>query len=146
MVIWGYFLALAAGISFVFQQAVNSNLRIELGSAWWAGFVSYLGGTIVMLAIALALREPATWSYAAAQGRWLSWSGGFFGAIYIAVSILILPRFGAATVISLIVAGQMLGSLAFDQFGLFGLQVHAISTVRALGAAFLVAGVVLISF
>ena len=61
MVGWGYGLALLAGISFVFQQAVNANLREELGSAWWAGFVSYLGGTIVVLAVALALREPAGW-------------------------------------------------------------------------------------
>jgi hypothetical protein len=44
MVVWGYALALVAGISFVFQQAVNANLRVELSSAWWAGFVSYLGG------------------------------------------------------------------------------------------------------
>lgn len=144
MVVWGYALALAAGISFVFQQAVNANLRAELSSAWWAGFVSYLGGTIIMLAVALVLREPATWSSAVSQGRWLSWSGGFFGAIYIAVSIFLLPRFGAATVIGLIVAGQMLGSLAFDQFGLFGLPVHSLSPVRLAGAACLVAGVVLV--
>jgi len=144
MVLWGYLFALLAGISFVFQQAVNANLRAELGSPWWAGFVSYLGGTIVMLAVALALREPAAWSSAAAQGRWLSWSGGLFGAIYIAISIFLLPRFGAATVIGLIVAGQMLGSLAFDQFGLFGLETHVISPRRALGAACLVAGVVLV--
>ena len=144
MVIWGYALALLAGISFVFQQAVNANLRVELGSAWWAGFVSYLGGTIVMLAVALALREPAGWSAAVAQGRWLSWMGGIFGAVYIAVSIFLLPRLGAATVIGLIVAGQMLGSLAFDQFGLFGLQSHAVTPMRALGAVCLVAGVVLV--
>ena len=142
--IWGYFLALGAGVSFVFQQAVNSNLRAELGSPWWAVFVSYLGGTIVMLAVALALREPANWAAAASQGRWLSWSGGAFGAIYIAVSIFLLPRFGAATVIGLIVAGQMLGSLAFDQFGLFGLQAQALTPLRVIGAALLVAGVVLI--
>ena len=41
----GYLLALGAGVSFVFQQAVNANLRLDIGSAWWAGFVSYLGGT-----------------------------------------------------------------------------------------------------
>jgi transporter family-2 protein len=144
MVVWAYALALAAGISFVFQQAVNANLRAELGSAWWAGFVSYLGGTIVMLAVALALREPAGWSPAITQGRWLSWSGGIFGAIYIAVSIFLLPRFGAATVIGLIVAGQMFGSLAFDSFGLFGLQPHPLSLPRIIGAACLVAGVVLV--
>jgi transporter family-2 protein len=144
MIVWGYALALAAGISFVFQQAVNTSLRAELGSAWWAGFVSYVGGSIVMLALALILREPAGWSSAIAQGRWLSWSGGIFGAMYIAVSILLLPRLGAATVIGFIVAGQMLTSVAFDHFGLFGLEAHTLTPVRAVGAALLIAGVVLV--
>lgn len=43
-----YALALGAGVSFVFQQAVNANLRTEIGSPWWAGFISYLGGTLTM--------------------------------------------------------------------------------------------------
>jgi bacterial/archaeal transporter family-2 protein len=44
--VFGYLLAFGAGVSFVFQQAVNAHLRVEIGSPWWAGFVSYLGGTI----------------------------------------------------------------------------------------------------
>jgi bacterial/archaeal transporter family-2 protein len=43
-----------------------------------------------------------------------SMSGGIFGAIYIAISILLIPRLGAAMVIALIVAGQMLGSVLFE--------------------------------
>jgi transporter family-2 protein len=144
MILWGYILAFGAGISFVIQQAVNANLRAEIGSAWWAGFVSYLGGTLVMLVIALLLREPLASTSLIGQSRWLSWTGGIFGAIYIAISIFLLPRLGAATVIGLIVAGQMLGSVGLDHFGLFGLQTHTLTTSRALGAAFLVAGVVLI--
>jgi transporter family-2 protein len=137
-VIWGYALALAAGVSFVFQQAVNSNLRTEIGSAWWAGFVSYAGGTLVMLMAALLLRQPLP---SLGRVNWVSWTGGIFGAVYIAISILLLPRLGAATVIALIVAGQMIGSLAFDRFGLLGVPVHHL---RLLGAGFLVAGVGLI--
>jgi transporter family-2 protein len=97
-----------------------------------------------MLAFAVALRESADWASAIAQGRWLSWSGGIFGAIYIAVSIFLLPRLGATTVISLIVAGQMLGSMLFDHFGLFGLQIHPLNALRAIGAMLLVIGVVLV--
>ena len=117
---WGYALAFGAGVSFVCQQAVNANLRAEIGSAWWAGFVSYLGGTLVMLVVALVLRDPLASLQTVGRSHWLSWTGGIFGAIYIAVSIFLLPRLGAATVIALIVAGQMVGSLAFDQFGLMG--------------------------
>ena len=32
-----WLLAVGAGLSFVFQQAVNANLRAEIGSPWWAG-------------------------------------------------------------------------------------------------------------
>jgi bacterial/archaeal transporter family-2 protein len=126
--------AFAAGASFVFQQAVNADLRVEIGSSWWAGFVSYLGGTIIMLIAALALREPFPDLGLASRSQAMSWTGGLFGAIYIASSILLLPRLGAATVIALIVAGQMIGSLAFDHFGLFALPVHQINAPRIAGA------------
>jgi transporter family-2 protein len=139
-----YLLAVGAGVSFVVQQAVNSNLRAEIGSAWWAGFVSYLGGTLAMLVMIVMLREPMLSAATAARGSWLSWTGGIFGAIYIAVSIFLLPRLGAATVVALIVVGQMLGSLAFDHFGLLGVPQHAASPLRILGAGLLVLGVALI--
>ena len=129
-----------AGVSFVFQQAVNANLRAEIGSPWWAGFISYLGGTIVMLLVALVLREPWMSKQMLQRSHLISWSGGVFGAIYIAVSILLISRLGAAMVIALIVAGQMLGSLAFDHFGLLGIPVHQATFPRLVGAALLVAG------
>ena len=141
-----YLVALSAGLSFVFQQAVNSNLRVELGSSWWAGFVSYLGGTLAMLLVALALREPVPNLAIVARSQGMSWTGGLFGAVYIAISILLLPRLGAATVIGLIVAGQMIGSLAFDHFGLFGLPVHHVTMPRIAGVLFLLAGAVLVRY
>jgi transporter family-2 protein len=59
--LFGFFgftlLAVGAGVSFVMQQAVNADLRATLGSAAWAGFVSYLGGTLCMLVLAVALRD-----------------------------------------------------------------------------------------
>ena len=139
-----YLLAVGAGLSFVFQQAVNANLRAEIGSLWWAGFISYLGGTLATLAVAIALRQPWPSMQTIQRSHWMSWSGGLFGAIYIGISILLIPRLGAALVIALIVAGQMIGSLAFDHFGILGVPVHSLSLSRLLGAVLLVLGVVLI--
>jgi transporter family-2 protein len=139
-----YCLAAAGGISFVFQQAVNANLRAEIGSPWWAGFISYLGGTLTMLAAVLALREPWLSGAALSRTTWMSWTGGVFGAIYIAISILLLPRLGAALVVALIVLGQMLGALMFDHFALLGVPENPISPARLAGAALLVVGVILI--
>jgi bacterial/archaeal transporter family-2 protein len=60
-------LAVFAGVSFVMRQAVNADLRTALGSAAWAGFISYLGGTLCMLVSALAatrIPRPRYWSKA----------------------------------------------------------------------------------
>jgi transporter family-2 protein len=139
-----YLLAAGAGLSFVCQQAVNANLRTEIGSPWWAGFVSYLGGTIAMLVVALMLREPWPSLQQVQHSQAMSWTGGVFGAIYIAISILLFPRLGAAVVIALIIAGQMIGALAFDHFGILGVPAHPANASRLLGSVLLVAGVVLI--
>ena len=128
------------------QQAVNANLRSEIGSAWWAGLVSYVGGTLAMLVMVLALRDPLLTVQSAAKSSWVSWTGGFFGAVYIGSSIILVPKLGAASTVAFIVLGQMLGSLLFDQFGLFGVPVHEITAVRGVGTLLLLAGVILIRF
>jgi len=137
-------LAMAAGASFVMQQAVNASLRADINSAAWAGFVSYLGGTLCMLVLTVAMHEALPVPAAVARSNWWAWTGGFFGAVYIAVSILLVPRLGAAIFVALLVAGQMLTSLAFDHYGLFGIAERPIDASRLVGALLLVAGAILI--
>ncbi|MCK1708083.1 DMT family transporter [Bradyrhizobium sp. 143] len=79
-----------------------------------------------------------------ASRRGFAWSGGLFGAIFIALGIFLVPQLGAATFFAPLIAGQMLGSIAFDHFGLLDVPVHPISAIRVAGAALLVGGVVLI--
>ncbi|MET4066415.1 transporter family-2 protein [Bradyrhizobium sp. S3.2.6] len=137
-------LAAAAGISLVVQQALNANLRAALGSAAWSGFMSYFIGVICMAALALLLSDPVPSAAIAARIPWFAWSGGLFGAIFIGLAIFLVPQLGAATFFALLIAGQMLGSIAFDHFGLLGVPVHPISVVRVIGAVLLVGGVILI--
>src|SRR5689334_19176182 len=101
-------LSALAGVSFVIQQAVNADLRASIGSAAWAGFVSYLGGTVCMLVLAVVLREAVPAMADLHRSHWWGWTGGFFGAVYIAISIFLIPRLGAAFFVALLVAGQML--------------------------------------
>ncbi len=137
-------IVVAAGVSVAFQQVLNANLRTELGSPWWAGFVSYLVGMIIMLAVALLMPGPRPSLSAISGSSWISWTGGFFGAVFIGIAIIMVPRLGAATVLALIVVGQMVGSIMFDHFGLLGLQQQPVNLARLLGAGMLVSGVVLI--
>ena len=137
-------LAIAAGASIVVQQVLNSNLRAALGSAAWSGFTSYLVGVVCMALLALALRDPLPSAGVAARIPWWAWSGGLFGAIFIGLAILLVPKLGAATFIALLVTGQMLASVAFDHFGWLGLAQRPIDVSRLIGVALLIAGVVLI--
>ncbi len=142
--VFSYLLVVGAGASVALQQVLNANLRTELGSPWWAGFVSYSVGMLAMLAVALAAPGPQLSVPLVGSTSWPSWTGGLFGALFIGVAILMVPRLGPATVLALIVVGQMVGSLAFEHFGLFGLSHHPMSLTRLVGAASLIAGVVLI--
>ena len=93
-------LVVGAGISVALQQVLNTNLRTELGSPWWAGFISYLVGTVVMLAIATTSSQPWLSPAMIARTSAISWAGGIFGTIFIGTAILMVPRFGAATVLA----------------------------------------------
>ncbi|WP_394828006.1 DMT family transporter [Pendulispora albinea] len=143
--IFAYLLVVVAGCSVALQQVLNANLRAQLGSPWWAGFVSYFVGLVSMLAVALTAPGPRfSFPPPGAGTSWASWTGGVFGAIFVGIAVLMIPRLGAATTLALIVVGQMLGSLVFDHFGLLGLPQHSVGLVRLTGAACLIVGVVLI--
>lgn len=139
-----YLVVVAAGVSVALQQVLNANLRTELGSPWWAGFVSYLVGVVAMLVVALLAPGPRPSIATIEQTSFVSWTGGLLGAVFISIAILMIPRLGAAMVLTLIVVGQMVCSLVVDHFGLLGVPQHAANPVRLLGTAFLVVSVILI--
>jgi transporter family-2 protein len=137
-------LAVAAGVSVVVQQVLNANLRVALSSAAWSGFVSYFVGVVCMVLLALALRDPLPSASVAARIPWWAWSGGLFGAIFIALAIVLVPKLGAATFIALLITGQMIASVTFDHFGWLGLAQRAVDLPRLIGVALLIGGVILI--
>jgi transporter family-2 protein len=142
--IWPALLTVGAGVSVFIQQALNANLRAELNSAAWSGFMSYFLGVVFMVCLAVAIRDPAPSANTIARVPWWAWSGGIFGAIFIALSIVTIPKLGGAGYIALLVTGQMIAGLMFDQFGGLGIPERQIDLPRLLGVALLVGGVVLI--
>jgi transporter family-2 protein len=132
-----------AGVALVVMQALNAGLGAQLGSALWAGLINYAVSAVTIGVVLIAVREP--WSLAAmSRVSPQFWFGGVFGTVYVLASIFLLRRLGAATLIALLVCGQMLGSLLVDHFGLFGVKQNPIDTLRLVGAGLLVGGVLLI--
>lgn len=143
-VVFLYLAALGAGISVAVQQVLNGSLRVALNSPAWAGFVSYLGGLLTMIVVLIAFREQMpSWKLVTVT-PWWAWSGGMLGGVFIMLVILLLPALGAATLLALVVAGQMTAAVLMDHFGAFGLAQHSVSLSRLLGVALIIGGVVLI--
>ena len=137
-------LALLGGISVVIQQVLNANLRAELNSAVWSGFMSYLLGLACMVLLAIMLREPIPSPGLVARIPLWAWTGGMFGAIFIALSIVVAHDLGAAALIALLVTGQMIAAIVLDHFGWLGLAQRPIDVWRVIGVCLLVGGVVMI--
>jgi len=142
--IWAALLTVGAGVSVFVQQALNANLRTELNSAAWSDFVSYLLGVVFMVCLAIVLRDPIPSGSTMGRVPGWAWSGGIFGAIFIALSIITIPKVGGAAYIALLVTGQLVAALAFDHFGWLGIPQRPIDLPRLLGVALLVGGVILI--
>lgn len=138
------FVALVLGAVLPTQVAVNSKLAGAVNSAIISAFISFLVGTVALLAYIVITGIPLANAAAARNAPPIAWTGGLLGAFYVAVSIILLPKLGVALTISLVIAGQMLMSLLIDHFGLFGLPEKAISLPRVAGAILIILGAVLI--
>ena len=87
--------AMAAGAAVVMQQGLNAQLRAMLGSAAWSGAVSYAVGLAGMLMLAASLSDPLPSPAILARIPWWAWSGGAFGAVFVGLAIVLVPRLGA---------------------------------------------------
>ncbi|MEQ1802659.1 MAG: DMT family transporter [Gammaproteobacteria bacterium] len=144
MTIWLVVIALLIGGGLSVQVGLNSQVRQYLGDPGLAALGNFLVGTVGILVYLLLMR--ANWPTAGALRAVppVNWLGGLFGATYVAASAFLAPRLGSAPLLALLIAGQLLMSLLLDHYGWIGFSPHEMNVSRVLGAALLVAGVVLI--
>jgi len=136
--------AVATGAGIAAQALINSRLRGVLGGAIWAAVAQFVVGLVLLIALALATRQPSPSFEAVPRSPWWVWTGGAFGAAFIVVSIVLVPRMGTALTVASITVGQLLAALVFDHTGWLGAPVIRLSPVRLAGAALLFAGIMLL--
>lgn len=144
MIVLMLLVALAVGCLFPLQAGINSQLGALMGHPVKGALISFSVGLVVLLAASFALRKSWPPLTRLARAPWWIWTGGLYGAVIVASTIVLAPRLGAALFISLMVTGQMTAALLFDHFGVVGFEPRPISILRALGAMMLIGGVVLI--
>jgi bacterial/archaeal transporter family-2 protein len=138
--------AFVAGAMIPFQAGINAQLAHWIHSPVRAALVSFVVGTIALLVLSVAIWRPLPSGSRIADAPWWVWIGGLLGAFYVAGSVVVAPRLGAAVLLAAVVAGQLLASLLVDQFGWVGFREHHISPGRAIGMALVLGGVLLVRF
>jgi transporter family-2 protein len=143
MNILAWLLVLLVGAALPLQALVNARLAQLSHGSLFASLVSFCVGTLALAAGWLATRPPAFDIAALARMPWWVWSGGVLGAAFVAVATLMIPRMGAASLICLVVFGQMAGSLLLDHFGVLHSRQPA-DALRVLGVVLVAVGALLV--
>lgn len=142
--IWTIF-GVLAGCLVALQAPINAQLGRGVGSPLLASAISFAAGLLALIAVNLLLVRDISDSWRETP-LWLFAAGGCLGAIFVAAMTILTPRIGAATMMGLVVTGQLVMGLIIDHFGWFGLAVREITVGRLTGVFFLIVGAVLLRF
>ena len=132
------------GMGLTLQAAVNARLREAVESPVLSALISFLVGAVALgLLAALGVFGRGRLTERGGSPWWI-WIGGLFGAFYVTLAVIGVPRVGTAVVISCAVFGQMAAALVLDSFGWLGVPRAPLNGWRILGGVLLMAGVLLI--
>jgi transporter family-2 protein len=137
--------ALIAGGMIALQAPINAEVATRLGHPISAATVSFVVGTLALLALTLLFARQST-NLGALQTMplYLLLGGGLLGAIYVTVNLMLAPKIGVAAIIALGIAGQLLTALLLDKFGVFGLIEREMSVGRVTGAVLVLVGALMV--
>ena len=136
-------MAAVGGAVLPLQALINARLGGALGGPIWAATVSFLVGSFGLVTVQV-LRGGSFSASSAFAAPWWVWTGGLLGAYYVVASIFTVPKLGAATLMTLLILGQLTASVVLDHFGVLSDQIRPFSWQRGLGVAMLFAGALLV--
>ena len=130
-------IALLAGAMFPLQAALNARVAKVLHSPVWAAAISGAVLTVILVAVALMFVRPTPSIAAFRSIPAFSWAAGLCGVVVLVTTTALAPRMGAASMVAFVIAGQIIGALIIDHYGMFGLEVKPMD-IQRLAAALLV--------
>ena len=125
------------------QAPINSGLGKVTGTMP-AAAISFIVGTLLLLAHRHRQRRARRASARPANVRWYYLIGGVLGAAYVTTVLLTVRTLGAGGVTAATVAGQLTMSVVIDRLGFLGLDETPITLTRVIGVLLLFAGTVLV--
>ena len=139
-------LAMVAGAAIAFQLPINAAAGARLGHPLGGATLSFLAGSAFLIVLSLATVRNQISVASAASLEPVLYVGGLLGALYVVITIALVPYLGASAVIVLSIAGQVVAGLLLDHYGALGLVTHHVTFGRALGAVLVVAGAMMVKY
>jgi transporter family-2 protein len=134
-------LLVVGGFAVAVQPSFNARLAEKIGFLH-AATVSFAIGTLVLYLLAVTVGK-GSFRYMG-EAQWWQFMGGLFGAFFVTMMIVGVPRIGTTAVLTLSIVSQLVAGVLMDHYGLFGMNNIPFDFKRAIGIAFLLAGVFLI--
>ncbi|MBS2772213.1 DMT family transporter [Anoxybacillus rupiensis] len=134
---WLYILlSLVGGMLAGLQAPINGSLGKKIGSLEGA-FTSFFVGTLFLTFAALFFGKGQLVQLLQVP-KW-NLLGGLLGAAFVTITIISVPKVGAAAAILAAIVGQLVISMVIDHFGLFGVPKIPMNMNRLFGLLFMLA-------
>jgi len=140
--IYWSFLAMAfvSGALMPLQAGINGLLAKEVSSVLNAATISFLVGTLALLALALFQRDSV--SFETLKGlHWWHWAGGLLGAFFVFTAAFVAPRIGALLFMALVLLGQLSSAVFLDHQGWVGYKEIPINLGKVAGLLLILSGI-----
>ena len=130
-------IGITGGIAAGMQAPFNGIMGQKMGDVA-SVFVTYVGGAVVIIVIALATRGSGLSEWRSVP--WYVFLAGPIGLVIIGSLSYTVPRLGTSTATTLFILSWLLFSAVVDHFGWFGLETRALDLSRTLGIGALLLG------
>lgn len=137
-------LAIFAGVATAYQPGLNARFADHAGARVWGGLANFVVGLLAMTIVTAAMRPQVPSIEKLGAGPAWMWLGGVCGAFFVTLALIAVPRIGAASYLSAMIAGQLLASIIIDHYGHMGLLVREVTPGRVVGILLVFVGMALI--
>lgn len=136
-----YVFPLIAGFCVCFQGTMNGHWQSRIG----VHSTILINGFVVAVLTALFFLTANQTPIEKITSEIRPWVvlNGVCGATILTIAALTFPRIGAASVIVLMVAGQLMTAIILDHYGVLNLPKQPASLARIAGIVFVIIGVIL---
>jgi transporter family-2 protein len=137
-----FLLMFAGGIAVAVQPSINGRLAARAGILESA-CISFAVGTLALFLLLLLSGRGTVRGFSGAA--WWEWTGGLFGAFFVTMTIVEVPRIGTAAALAATIAAQLATGLLLDRYGAFGFRGAPLSLSRIAGVLMLLVGAALVA-